>query len=772
MNLPPKPKFTISVRYLGPVFLLDGELSDRRQNLIFARNGTGKSFISRGFRYLDLSCVGEDITAAAFNLVSDESPDGKGSLTISRGTTALGNLSLQKNGDVVTAETPERIFHIFSEDFVHKELREKCFNPDGNIENQIAVDSANIKLKEAQEAVAAAENTETEALTTLREAFETAKVSEVHEKAGVNKQLKDYKNLIFEEVLGQGVDKPDAPDRSFADILKDLDSLKSIPAEPVYPESVVSIHVNDIEFQAIKKSLQKITSPSTVSETIKHKIEAHRAFFETGTGLVTEHDADTCPYCEQGIREPPAVSTIEAYIAYFKDEEAQHKNELRRYYKALKNKETEITGLSPRIAHQRTRFDALKRYMPSQKDELLADCETEIEQACAVITCFKDAIEAKANTIDQAADRPSESLDELMQNLAKAVEGNNAKVAVLQSSLEKSDEERKSLQRRACAIFTVEFSRDHWGDVGDIAKLRAVLQEKREELAVQEKASPKKDAKERVAETFEHLLRQFFAEKYVFDRDSFVLKRGGSKMARGPHRTLSDGEKTAIAFCYFVACIHRKVESNGDYDRLFLVFDDPVTSMSYDFIFTIAQTLKNLSISKQGDISTNPSLIDGNTYARPELIILTHSSYFFNISITNRIVKKEAAFALHPDNAGHKLTQLNDYIAPFQQQLKDIYEVAENGREPDHQTGNAVRSVLEAVGRFCRPDKSDSLTNFITFLAGQDEFEIKSVMINSLSHGTYYEEIAPPDDLKLACKETIRVVEKFAVGQLEVIRSA
>ncbi|RCK32754.1 hypothetical protein TH9_13710 [Thalassospira xiamenensis] len=117
------------------------------------------------------------------------------------------------------------------------------------------------------------------------------------------------------------------------------------------------------------------------------------------------------------------------------------------------------------------------------------------------------------------------------------------------------------------------------------------------------------------------------------------------------------------------------------------------------------------------------------------------------------------------------MTHLNTYVAPFQQQLKDIYDVVENGKKPDHQTGNAVRSVLEAVGRFCRPDH-DSLTNFITFLAGEEDLEIKSVMINNLSHGTYYEETPLPDDLKIACEETIQVVKKFAAGQLEILKGS
>ena len=765
-------KFIISARYLGPVFTLDAELSGKRQNLIFARNGTGKSFLSRGLRYLDKADDPEALAGAAYNLVSDESPDGSGSFSISKGDSTLGSLSLQKTVDIPTAETPGRIFHVFSEDFVQEELRENHYKPDGNIEHQIAVDVENIKLNEAKEAVDKTEAAVNIALEGLRKSFDSLKVIEVNGKAGVSKNLNDYKTLSLHESLTEWTTKPDAPTRSFAEILKDLDSLKSIPAEPNYPAPVVSIHVNDIDFGAIADSLQKITSPSSVSESIKSKIEEHRDFFETGASIVADHSVDACPFCNQSILEPPAATTIETYIAYFRDEEAKHKTELRGYLKKLTAKEAEIEQLSPRISHQRTRFDALKRYVPSQQSAELADGELEIKEACAVISRLKGAIETKTNALEQATKLPSDSLAEKLEELAKTIENNNSKVAILQSSIEKSDEERKALQRNSCAVFAVEFTRDHWSEISEIRKLQSVLQENRNELTAQEKASPKKDAKERVADTFELLLRQFFADKYAFDRENFVLKRDNNEMARGPHRTLSDGEKTAMAFCYFVACIHRKVESAEDYQRLFLVFDDPVTSMSYDFIFTIAQTLKNLGISKNGDISTDPSLISSGNYLRPELIILTHSSYFFNISLTNRVVNESAAFALHLDNQTHKLTRLNNYVAPFQQQLADIYDVAVIGKEPDHRTGNAIRSVLEAIGRFCRPDKSDSLTNFITYLAGQGQFEIKSIMINSLSHGTYYEETPPPDDLKLACQETIKIVEKFAEGQLELIRAA
>ena len=65
MSTLPKPTFLISANFLGPVLSLDGELTNKAQNLVFARNGIGKSFLSRAFRYLDLHGQARDVDDAA-----------------------------------------------------------------------------------------------------------------------------------------------------------------------------------------------------------------------------------------------------------------------------------------------------------------------------------------------------------------------------------------------------------------------------------------------------------------------------------------------------------------------------------------------------------------------------------------------------------------------------------------------------------------------------------------------------------------------------------
>lgn len=770
MSTPPKQKLSVSARNLGPILSLDGELTKHSQNLIFARNGTGKSFLARALRYLDLNGQSRDISDAAKDLVSDESVDGNGAFAFSRGTDVKGALQLEKKSGSVTANATDTIFHVFSEDFVQEELRERQYEIDGEIENQISVDSDIIGLEDAQKALDKAVADEEAAASALQGQYEEEKLVELNEKAGVNKQLLEYKALSLDGLLERYADKPNPPEQSFADILRSLDSLKAIPAEPSYPASVSLVRDDDFDLGAFEATLKQVTSPSSVSDDIKKKIDTHHDFFQTGAKIVRDNRLSNCPFCEQGITDLGPKAIIDAYIAYFEDEEEKHKGELRRLSSKLNQEEAELTAAETQIARQKSRYDDLKRFVPSKKDTALDDGEEKFTAARAVIGSINNAVQVKTGMLSAPHTLPSGDLAALIANINKTIEANNEKASELKNAVEKSDEERKALQRNACEVFDREFAFANWSAVEALRTFREELKGKRGDLTALEKSSPSTDARVRVAETFVLLLKEFFADKYVFDKDKFVLRRGDHEMIRGPHRTLSDGEKTAIAFCYFIACVHRKIASNSDYRKLFLVFDDPVTSMSYDFVFAIAQTLKNLSISDKGEVLINPGKIDGNRRVRPELLILTHSSYFFNVSRANRVVKDDATFSLSANVGGHKFANLRNYVAPFEQQLEHVYRVA-NGTEPDHGTGNAVRSVLEAIGRFCRPDKCGSLEEFITHLAGEESFSIKSIMINSLCHGTYYDEAPTADDLTLACQETLSVVERYASGQISVIKA-
>ncbi len=769
VSTPRQPPMKLKAEYLGPVLSLDGELSKYPQNLVFARNGVGKSFLSRALRHLDLHGQGISMDQAPENLVSEESPNGGGSFSLLRGTSVKANLHLTQSAGDSKAQTPDTIVHVFSEDFVQDELRQHQYEIDGKIQNQIAVDSENIGIKDAKAAIEDARVREESAMQRLQAKFLQEKENELSKKASINRQLREYKQLSFDENVLKLAHCPRRPDPSFSKILSDLDKLRALPSEPEYPATINLISIEDIDLVALTNSLTKTTSLSSVSEMIKERIVANHDFYKKGASLVRDENLANCPLCQQDITAPEPKSIIDAYIAYFADEEEKHKSELRAFDQCLSQVEETLQDLEQSIDKQRFRYNALKVLVPSVRDTEIDDCRTQLEVVTRVVSSYRINISKKSSDLSAGCRLPHGDLLKVIADANQRLEANNTISNNLKRAVEKSDEERKSLQRDACSVFGDEFAIQNWGEVEELRNLQRTSEIKKHELNELERSSPSAEARTRVAETFELLLHHVFSDKYSFDRHRFVLKREDKEMTRGVHRTLSDGEKSVIAFCYFVASIHRKVQVNSDYQKLFLVFDDPVNSMSHDYVFAIVQILKYLRISGQGQVSINPSHASDSAYLQPELLILTHNSYFFNVLLTNRAVKNEAAFALQAGSESHLLVSIDRYLAPFHEQLKDVDEVA-HGKPADHTTANSIRSVVEAVGRFCRPDKCDSLENFVRFLAGDEGISLKSVLFNSLSHGSYFEESPLPEDLQIACKETIAVVERYAAGQLGIIR--
>lgn len=464
MNTPAKQKFSISAAHLGPVLALNVELTKNSQNLVFARNGTGKSFLSRAFRYLDLYGQGASLAGAPLNLVSDESPDGKGAFSFGRGNDAMGSLHLDKVADRAAAQLTDTIFHVFSEDFVQEELRVQQYKIDGEIQNQIMVDSANIDIKDGQTALTKAKDATQIAFSKLREDFDREKEAQLVEKAGIRRQLKEYGALHFDRMLANYSEKPEAPERSLSDALKDLDHIKAIPTDPVYPETIDIISLDDINLGAIAKSLNRITSPSSVSEGVKQKIESHRDFYRAGVDIINQEHLETCPLCEQGITAPDPESVIDAYIEYFSNEEAKHKSELREFYAALINKDKQMAEIGAKLIRQKSDYDALKVYLPSTKNTSLSECGNLIEATGIAISLIKGVIEDKAKILGIVNFLPDDDLAAHVGAINRLIEDNNGAVDALSRAVSKSDEERKKSQRQACAAFEREFAIFRWSD--------------------------------------------------------------------------------------------------------------------------------------------------------------------------------------------------------------------------------------------------------------------------------------------------------------------
>lgn len=123
------------------------------------------------------------------------------------------------------------------------------------------------------------------------------------------------------------------------------------------------------------------------------------------------------------------------------------------------------------------------------------------------------------------------------------------------------------------------------------------------------------------AEIINATLRHFFGksdlEISVTENNRFLLKRG-SVVAKN----LSEGERTAIAFCYFVT----KLSENGnDLGNTIVYIDDPISSLDAHHLIHISSFIRNTFYEY------NPTGTSKHRCLAKQLFISTHNLEFFHL---------------------------------------------------------------------------------------------------------------------------------------------
>ena len=249
-----------------------------------------------------------------------------------------------------------------------------------------------------------------------------------------------------------------------------------------------------------------------------------------------------------------------------------------------------------------------------------------------------------------------------------------------------------------------------------------------------------------MAESFREFLNYFFQGKYSFDDDRFRIVFDGESMSNGVSRVLSDGEKSVVAFCYFLAESHRLVSRDADYEDLVFVIDDPISSMDFHYVYAMAELLRHLRVF----MGTK----------RSRVILLTHSIEFMGILLRNRVLA--GGFSLAGSTA--RVLQ-QDLVMPYEGHLRDVLDVSTSRIEPSHHTPNSIRHVLETIVSFESPG-SQVATLF------QHDKELKDngflySLINDGSHGAVRRQRAYTEDqIVSGCKTVIGFIKKRFPGQL------
>lgn len=221
---------------------------------------------------------------------------------------------------------------------------------------------------------------------------------------------------------------------------------------------------------------------------------------------------------------------------------------------------------------------------------------------------------------------------------------------------------------------------------------------------------------------------------------------------------LSEGEKTAIAFVYFLTKLK---ENNNNIENSIVVIDDPISSFDNNKLFNAYASIRSeLEKSKQ-------------------LFVLTHNFNFFK-HIRDWIKKKKSdtegkyysIYKIEPvingglregciKNAGWSLNQTSEYDYVFDYVYR--YRDKELEKNDIFGCGNACRKLLEAFLSFKYPDQREGIQDMLNMAFSKKEEQQKNRVykfINAYSHLNVIEgsEAIDIDSLLAESKGIVKII--------------
>ncbi len=165
-------------------------------------------------------------------------------------------------------------------------------------------------------------------------------------------------------------------------------------------------------------------------------------------------------------------------------------------------------------------------------------------------------------------------------------------------------------------------------------------------------------------------------------------------------KSLSEGEKMIISFLYFVELCKGKESETEEIQNKIIVIDDPISSLSHNYIFNVAQLIKK-------------EFFETSNYL--QVFVLTHSMYFFHelCKIHNKKDKKLFRVVRGNDKSSSILEMTQDEIQNDYQAYWKILKDHENGNAHDNILANAMRNILENFFGFIDNEKMKESVNQI-----------------------------------------------------------
>jgi len=242
------------------------------------------------------------------------------------------------------------------------------------------------------------------------------------------------------------------------------------------------------------------------------------------------------------------------------------------------------------------------------------------------------------------------------------------------------------------------------------------------------------------------------------ERFQLVRKSGAAA------KNLSDGERTAIAFSYFLTKL--KELNPEDFKQTIVYIDDPISSLDSNHIFQVTAAINDLFFAKLPQANGNEAW--GTTCK--QLFVSTHNFDFFNLIRELQPVKDQMArlFLVRRVAGGsseliNMPKSLSNYSSEYQFLFGCLYNFHASADKVGHENllilPNALRRFLELYTYSRIPGAhSDTVDQRAGELFGKEKAKSILKFLHTFSHGNTIERIVGNNELIFLLEDTVQAV--------------
>ncbi|WP_217583091.1 AAA family ATPase [Helicobacter pylori] len=452
------------------------------------------------------------------------------------------------------------------------------------------------------------------------------------------------------------------------------------------------------DYQTIKDKLEFLFSfnidkeAGQVSEKIKEHISnVGREFIEKGIKLQKEMPNNACPFCTQKI--PNEI--IQEYTSYFN-----------KSVETFNQRSLEMSGTLKNILDQwniKEILQSFEKFEPFMKKDFSKNKES-LENALEQIKVLLEKLQKEVDKKEGAKNEEKfqkidKELLEIQENIQKHVDKTRNILNQKKEQEEKLKEWKTKLKE--ARIKKAKHDSYDWQKSKEEAERKlSVLNRRHERLnrlleKIDNKLKELNDQKRPDIKIINNYLKALNLPKYSLDKDYRIVLNSDALENSEAEMILSGGEKTTLAFAYFLARL-KLFYKKEDLKDLVVVIDDPISSLDEQRIYNTSDIVAKINQELAGEALKDEDKV--------QVFVLTHN-HTFMARLINMVGKNARYFQLERHQNQLKIVCKNEVVGYFDTfyllLFKEVYEFAEKGKVQDNfneaiNYGNKVRILLES----------------------------------------------------------------------------